>query len=122
MGSQITIAAGGLEIGARLNDTSTASGVLGVLPIKASVNLWGEEVYFPIPLEMGEEDARETVEVGDIAYWPQGQALCIFLGTTPVSHGDEVRPISPVNVIGHMEEAKKLLAVIRQGDDISIRK
>ncbi len=122
MPHDIRIAAGGVEIGAVLNDTATASGVMGVLPIRARMNLWGEEIYFQIPLEKEEEDARETVTVGDIAYWPQGNALCIFLGTTPISRGNEVRPISPVNVIGRTEEALKLLAVVRQGDEIVIRR
>ena len=122
MPHDIRIAAGGVEIGAVLNDTATASGILSILPIRALMNLWGEEIYFQIPLEREEEDARETVSVGDIAYWPQGNALCVFLGTTPISRGDEVRPISPVNVVGRTEEASRLLAVVRQGDEIEVRR
>jgi len=123
MSRQIRITAGETGVDARLNETDTATGVLDILPITATVNLWGQEVYFSIPLaKEEEEDAREEVAIGDIAYWPQGQALCIFLGKTPVSRGDEPRAISPVNVIGRVEPqgVAALLAGVRQGDSITI--
>lgn len=122
MPHQIRIAVGETEMDAILNDTATARGVLGILPITATVNRWGEEIYFTIPLDMGEEDAREEVAVGDIAYWPQGKAMCIFLGRTPASRGDEPRAISPVNVIGHVEASAELLGKVKQGDTIIIRR
>lgn len=122
MPHQIRIAVGETEMDAILNDTATARGVLGILPITATVNRWGEEIYFTIPLDMGEEDAREEVAVGDIAYWPQGKAMCIFFGRTPASRGDEPRAISPVNVIGHVEASAELLGKVKQGDTIIIRR
>ncbi len=62
--------------------------------------------------------------MGDIAYWPRGQAMCIFLGRTPVSQGDEPRAVSPVNVIGQVEAdgAARLLGAVKQGDSITIRR
>lgn len=122
MTMQIRISVGDIEVEARLNDTGTATGVLGVLPITAKINLWGEEIYFSIPLAKDEEDAREVVAVGDIAYWPQGQAMCIFLGRTPMSQGDEPRAVSPVNVIGQVEAdgVRTLLGKVKQGDSITI--
>ena len=122
MNRQIKITVGEVEVDAWLNDTDTATNVLEILPITTTVNMWGDEIYFPIPLERGEENATETVEVGDIAFWPQGSAMCIFLGKTPISKGDEVRAISPVNVIGRMDEAEKLLSKVKQGDSITIRR
>jgi hypothetical protein len=124
MTTQIKISVGETEVDARLNDTDTAAGVLGVLPITAKINLWGEEIYFSIPLAKDEEDAREVLAVGDIAYWPQGQAMCIFLGRTPMSQSDEPRAVSPVNVIGQVEAdgAKRLLGKVKQGDSIMIRR
>ena len=125
MNRLVRISAGDTEVDACLNESDTATGVLNILPITGTVNLWGEEMYFSIPLaEKQAEDAREVVAVGDIAYWPQGQALCIFLGRTPASQGDEPRAISPVNVIGQVEAdgAARLLGAVKQGDSITIRR
>ena len=125
MGGRIKITVGETDVNATLNDTDTAAGVLDILPVTASFNLWGDEIYFSIPLAMEEaEDAREIVAVGDIAYWPQGQALCIFLGKTPVSRGNEPRAISPVNVAGRVEAegVPVLLNAVRQQNSITIRR
>ena len=124
MNRQIRIAVGDIEVSAGLDESDTAAGVLDILPITGTVNLWGEEIYFPIPLAREEENAREVGAVGDIAYWPRGQAMCIFLGRTPVSQGDEPRAVSPVNVIGQVEAdgAARLLGAVKQGDSITIRR
>ncbi len=124
MDHQIKITVGGIEVDAWLNETDTAAGVLDILPVTATINLWGEEIYFSIPLAKEEENAREIVDVGDIAYWPRGQAMCIFLGRTPISQGDEPRAISPVNVIGGIspEGVTGLLGAAKQGDSITIRR
>jgi len=121
MKKRIKITVGELEVEGWLNETDTASKVWESLPITATVNLWGDEIYFSIPVEAGLENARETVSIGDIAYWPQGKAMCIFPGRTPISKGDEIRPISPVNVIGGIEEVEKLLGKLRQGETITVR-
>ena len=122
MSTEIKISVGELEVAGWLNETNTATRVLGILPITATVNLWGDEIYFSIPVEVEPENAQETVNLGDIAYWPQGKAMCIFFGKTPISEGDEIRPISPVNVIGRIEEAQKLLGKVKQGDSITVRR
>ena len=124
MDHQIKITVGGIEVDAWLNESDTAAGVLDILPVTATINLWGEEIYFSISLAKEEENAREIVDVGDIAYWPRGQAMCIFLGRTPISQGDEPRAISPVNVIGGIspEGVTGLLGAAKQGDRITIRR
>ena len=120
MGREIKITVGELEVKAWLNETNTATKLLDILPISSRVNLWGEEIYFPIPLDTGLENEKEIVALGDIAYWPQGKALCIFFGKTPVSRGEEIRPASPVNVIGRIEGEPKLLGKVKQGEKITI--
>ena len=125
MNRELRVRAGDIEARAWLNDTDTASKVFGILPVSSQVNVWGEEIYFAIPVETGLEDARETVDLGDIAYWPQGNVLCIFFGKTPVSEGDEIRPISPVNIIGRIEGDRDLfrdlLTQFQEGAGITIR-
>ena len=125
MNRELRVRAADLEARAWLYDTDTASKVFGILPISSEVSVWGEEIYFAIPVETGLEDARETVDLGDIAYWPQGNALCIFFGKTPVSEGDEIRPISPVNIIGRIEGDqglfRDLLTQFQGGAGITIR-
>jgi len=100
---RIRITIGPVQLGAELKDTKTANQVYAALPIKASVNTWGEEFYFKLP---GVTDHRETatnrVQIGDIAYWGPGQVLAIFFGKTPMSMGDDPVPADRVNVVGRI--------------------
>lgn len=100
MGNKIKLTIGGVEFKGELNESKTAGEVWNSLPLKANGNPWGSEIYFSIPIKAGGENPQEVVERGDLAYWPPGSAFCIFWGPTPVSHGDECRPASPVNVFG----------------------
>jgi hypothetical protein len=100
MGKKIRITAGAIEATAELNNTSTAQTIWEALPIKGRVNLWGDEIYFSIPLNLKLEAGQELVSIGDLGYWPDGNAFCIFFGPTPVSQRDEIRPASPVTVFG----------------------
>lgn len=90
-------------MGARLLNTPTADAVWNALPLESTCNLWGDEIYFTIPVSHDlEEDACEVVEKGDLAYWPKGPAFCIFFGPTPISKRNEIRPASAVNVFGRV--------------------
>ena len=81
----------------------TVETIWRVLPIKARANIWGDEIYFDIPVAIPlEKHAVEEVEVGTLAYWPTGKAFCIFFGRTPVSTSDKPRAYSPVNVFGRV--------------------
>jgi hypothetical protein len=100
MGKKIRIMAGAIEATAELNNTKTAQAIWEMLPIKGRANLWGDEIYFSIPLKLKLEAGQEVVSIGDLGYWPDGNAFCIFFGPTPVSQGDEIRPASPVTVFG----------------------
>jgi uncharacterized protein len=91
------------EITVELGAGPTAQALWEVLPLESRASLWGEEIYFPIPLSVeGEPDAREEVEVGTVAYWPPGVALCLFFGPTPASTDDNPRAASPVTVVGEV--------------------
>ena len=101
---KIFIEAGSVEMEAELNDSATAQQVWEALPIEGSANLWGDEIYFEIPVvALGEADAREIVEVGTLGYWPVGHAFCIFFGPTPVSTDKRPRAYSPCNILGEVE-------------------
>ena len=102
MGKKIRITAGAIEAEAELNNTETAQAIWEALPITGRVNLWGDEVYFSIPVKLKLEAGQEVVSIGDLGYWPDGNAFCIFFGPTPVSQRDEIRPASPVTVFGRV--------------------
>ncbi|MFQ6095589.1 MAG: cyclophilin-like fold protein [Candidatus Bathyarchaeia archaeon] len=100
----------------------TAKAIWEKLPIEARANRWGEEIYFSIPVYLGEENAQETVELGDLGYWPPGNSFCIFFGPTPISRGDEIRPANPVNVFGKLSGDPKVFKKVRSGDRIRIER
>lgn len=100
MDRPIEIKIGQTVFKAELNSTETAKEIWNNLPFTSSGSSWGEEIYFGIPLEKSNEEPTTDIEVGDLAYWPRGQAFCIFFGKTPASTDDKPRPASPVTVIG----------------------
>jgi hypothetical protein len=104
MGNKIKIRIGGKEINATLNDTITAGKFYELLPLKLTMQRWGDEYYGDCGLSIDtEKDARAEMEIGELAIWPGGSALCIFFGPTPVSTSDKPKAIAPVNPIGRIE-------------------
>ena len=100
---KIKITVGTLTMEAELNDSKTAKGIADILPIKTSFSTWGEEIYFSIPIDSElDESAREVVELGDLGFWPTGNAFCIFFGLTPMSEPGRIVPASAVNIIGRI--------------------
>ncbi len=85
----------------------TVDAIIRRLPIEGRIALWKEEIYFEVPLKMGEEKSKSIVEKGTIAYWPRGNAICIFFG--------ESQPYSPVNVIGKITGNLEMLRNVRSG-------
>ncbi|MBW1975715.1 MAG: hypothetical protein JRI45_09095 [Deltaproteobacteria bacterium] len=123
MGCRIEIRAGQAVLTARLNDSPTAKAIEGAIPIEGVVQTWGDEIYFPIPVDMPlDETAKEVVSKGDIGYWPTGKAFCIFFGPTPVSGPGEIRPASAVNIVGQVEEDVEILKEVRDGEVVRIEK
>ncbi len=117
---KIRVTAGQVSAEAVLDDSNTADAIWEALPLQARANVWGEEIYFGIPVHVGEEDAQEVVEMGDLGYWPPGHAFCIFFGRTPMSRGNEIRPASPVNVFGNIEGDPKVFLDVPSGADVTV--
>jgi len=122
MPTAIRIEAGDVAIEAELNDTETAGKIAAALPIEAKARTWGDEIYFPIPVECALENAREVVEMGDIGYWPPGNALCFFFGPTPASNGNEIRPASAVNIVGKIKGDATVLKSVHAGAPVRIER
>ncbi len=120
MARNIRITAGPVQLEATLNDTQTAQAVGAALPLSASASAWGDEIYFGIPVNAELEQGQETVELGDLGYWPPGRAFCIFFGPTPASRGEEIRPASAVTVIGRVAGNSALFKQVRAGAPVTI--
>jgi uncharacterized protein len=116
----IRITAGSVTVEAELNDSRTAAAIVKALPIEAKAETWGDEIYFSIGQSLPGESPREVVELGDLGYWPPGQAFCIFFGPTPMSRGDEIRPASAVNIVGRVVGDARAFVRVRAGSRVRI--
>jgi len=109
--AKIRIQTPALSVTASLNDSETARRLLEILPVEGAANRWGKEIYFPIPLELGEENPQPEVPLGAVAYWPPGNAFCIFFGQTPYS---------PVNLLGVLDADPAPLSRVKDGDPVTV--
>ena len=117
----ITISVKDIKIDATLGNSATAIKILEALPLEGSVNTWGEEIYFSIPVDAEQEpEARVDVEIGELAFWPVGNAFCIFFGPTPVSENEKPRAYSPVNVIGRILGDASVFKNVTDNEEIRV--
>lgn len=102
--------------------TQTLKALLAALPFGSKANMWGEEVYFDVPFHADlERDARADMELGEVAFWPDGDALAVFFGRTPASTGPKPRAYSPCNIVGRVTGDLSVLKSVRSGDPIEVR-
>lgn len=120
---KIQITVGNVSMEAELAQSETANAFWEALPVTGAANVWGEEIYFQVPVEAKLEDsAREEMEVGEIAYWPPGSAFCIFFGRTPASVDDAPRAASAVNPLGRVTGDPKDYLSVRSGEEVRLEK
>ncbi len=122
---RIRISLGDVALTATLDEGETADLVWDALPIESSASTWDDEIYFCTPVSVGEladADAVDVQAVGAIAYWPPGQALCLFFGPTPASTGDEPKVASPVNPVGAVDGAASVLKSVPSGASVLVER
>jgi hypothetical protein len=120
---QLKMTIGGVVIRAELLDTPTADALFEAAPFEASASTWGDEVYFRTPIQQAREaGAKDVVEPGELAFWPDGDAIAIGFGRTPISQGDECRLASPCNIWGRALDDVKALKAVRSGARIKIER
>ncbi|MGC8835789.1 MAG: cyclophilin-like fold protein [Infirmifilum sp.] len=111
---------GVVEVELTGKNPKTAEAIIKATPFESRVHLWGDEIYFSTPVSIGQEVGSDVVEKGDVAYWPPGDALCLFFGPTPASRGGEIRPASPVNVFGKIVGDLTLLKKVKSGEKVRV--
>jgi hypothetical protein len=123
MGKEIVIKVGGKSFEGELNDSVTGRAIYDALPIVANGQRWGGEIYFSIDVSFElKEGSRDVLEEGELAYWPPGQAFCIFFGPTPASGGNEIRAASAVNIVGRIKGDISGLWEVPDGAKVLIEK
>lgn len=119
----IKITAADVSVMAEVFENKTADALWDALPVEGLASTWGDEIYFSIPVYLDKaDDAREVVDMGDLGYWPTGNAFCIFFGPTPMSRGNEIRPASAVNVFGRVQGDATIFKSVVDGDSVLIEK
>lgn len=123
MARHLTIRGEEASLEVELGNGPTAEEIWDRLPFEGPASLWGDEIYFEIPVSTDLEDgARETVEVGDVCYWPPGKALCVFFGPTPASTDETPRAASPVTVVGRVSDGVENAGRIASGENLKVEK
>ncbi len=103
-----------LNLECELNNTNIAQRIYEILPQQARVHLWGEEIYFELPIKLPNEVPTLDVEIGDVGWWPEGNCFCIFFGKTPISTSSKPKPYSEVTIIGKIKLEKPTIEKLKQ--------
>lgn len=111
---------GGIEVEGVLDDIKENEKLLARSPFTSVVSLWGEEVYFPLPIKLELVGERRIMSIGDIAYWPEGNCLCIFFGKTPISKDDRPVAYSEVKPVGRVVDGLESLKKVVMGARVEV--
>lgn len=118
---EIKIISGNICINATLRDTPTARAIAAALPIQSRAQTWGEEVYFSVPVSADlEQDAKDVIMAGELAFWTEGDCIAIGYGRTPISQGDEIRLAARTNIWADAIDDVKQLSAVHAGDEITV--
>ena len=118
----IEVKVGAVTLEIQLNKSETASQLFSKLPIRSRAKRWGDEIYFSTPVDMDvAQDAKELVEVGDVAFWPPDSALCLFFGPTPCSSNGQPQAASAVNMVGKLLGDVDLLKEVTDNAQVEVR-
>lgn len=122
MGNHIFLLIGKNDLEVELNDSDTANAIWLAAPFEGYTNAWGEEIYFEIPVNVKLEHGRKVLEAGEVAYWPEGKALCIFFGPTPISKGKDPEAISDVSPVGRLVGGPHLSEAVGDRQKVLVRR
>ncbi len=120
MPKKIMIITEAVQMEAEFNESKTTTLIWEALPLSATASTWGDEIYFAIPVKADHENAVSVVREGDLAYWPEGSCFCIFFGKTPASTETEIKPASPVNLVGRFSGDPALWKKVSAGSTIRL--
>lgn len=121
MKHQLRLRSGAVVLTVTLRDTPTAQAIAAMLPIESQINTWGDEVYFRVPVSAElEDDARDVVQPGELAFWLEGQCIAIGFGPTPISRGDEIRLAARTNIWGDTADDVRILKQLQAGDRVRL--
>ena len=118
----IVIAINEHKIIANLSNNATADAIYAALPFESQAQTWGDEVYFSTPVsnQVLEHDAKDVVELGELAFWVEGNCIAIGFGPTPISHANEIRLAARTNIWAHTKYDLTKLKNISSGDAIQV--
>lgn len=120
MSRSLRLTGNGETITLTLQEGNLTDEIFEVLPFETRISTWGEEIYFPVPVDVEPGELTEELEVGDVVFWHEGQSLCVFFGPTPKSNGNQPVPADKVEVIGTAKEGLEDLTNLEAGDDLSV--
>ena len=119
MSLRIQLTIGAVQLQAELRNTPTAQAIAACLPIVSSAHTWGDEVYFEVPVQAQlEDEARDVVESGELAFWVEGSCIAIGFGPTPISRAGEIRLAARTNIWAHSRDDLRDLRQVRPGDRV----
>lgn len=119
---KIEITLGTVTIVVDCLDTPTAKSIIAALPFQSTAEIWGKEVYFSTPIQVEKEaDAKDVINLGEMAFWTEGSCIAIGYGPTPISQGNEIRLAAKTNIWAHSQDNLDVLSTVKPGDQISLK-